>query len=142
MVRLFCFFEVVDRRCLFLFSLLCKVISLRIAAKLGEKADVFIPCQKLNWLSSALERLTDDIIREGEVYEATLSFRPRGCFLEEVSLHNHEKAYKTVKATKLGEKTIIHLVGAQTGEKLSYLVPSSDLIYSSLMVYMRKKAKK
>lgn len=119
-----------------------KVIPFRSAAKLGKKADVFIPCQKLNWLSSALERLTDDIIREWEVYEATLSFRPRGCFLEEVSLHNHEKAYKTVKATKLGEKTIIHLVGAQTGERLSYLVPSSDLIYSSLMVYMRKKAKK
>ena len=119
-----------------------KVIPFRSATKLGKKADVFIPCQKLNWLSSAGERLTDDIIREGEVYEATLSFRPRGCFLEEESLHNHEKAYKTVKATKLGEKTIIHLVGAQTGEKLSYLVPSSDLIYSSLMVYMRKKAKK
>ncbi len=119
-----------------------KVIPFRSAARLGKKADVFIPCQKLNWLSNAGERLTDDIIREGEVYEATLSFRPRGCFLEEVSLHNYEKAYKTVKATKLGEKTIIHLVGAQTGEKLSYLVPSSDLIYSSLMVYMRKKAKK
>lgn len=79
---------------------------------------------------------------KGGVYEATLSFRPCGCFLEEVSLHNHEKAYKTVKATKLGEKTIIHLAGAQPGEKLSYLVPSSDLIYSSLMVYIRKKAKK
>ena len=116
MVRLFCFFEVVDRRCLFLFSLLCKVISLRIAAKPGKKADVFIPCQKLNWLSDAGERLIDDIIREGEVYEATLSFRPRGCFLEEESLHNHEKAYKTVKATKLGEKTIIHLAGAKPGK--------------------------
>ena len=36
---------------------------------------------------------------------------------------------------------VIHLVGAQNGQKLTYIVPTSDLIYASLMVYMRKKAK-
>lgn len=118
-----------------------KVIPFRCGAALDKKATVYVPLSKLNYLSEDGERITDDEPSEGPVYEATLDFRPRGCFLSESTLHNDEKAYKTVKATRLGSKTVIHLVGAQNGQKLTYIVPTSDLIYASLMVYMRKKAK-
>ena len=118
-----------------------KVIPFRCGAHLDKKATIYVPLSKLNYLSEDGERVTDDEPAEGPVYEATLDFRPRGCFLTEPILHNDEKAYKTVKATRLGAKTAIHLVGAQNGQKLTYIVPTSDLIYASLMVYMRKKAK-
>lgn len=119
-----------------------KVIPFRCGALLDKKATIYVPLSKLNYLSEDGERVTDDEPAEGPVYEATLDFRPRGCFLTEPILHNDEKAYKTVKATRLGAKTAIHLIGAQNRQKLTYIVPTSDLIYASLMVYMRKKAKR
>ena len=76
-----------------------------------------------------------------QIHDAELDFRPRGCFPREETLHNHEKAYRIVRLVGLGKRTLIELKGLQKGEKLLYKVPNSDLIYVSLIVYMRKKEK-
>ncbi len=109
--------------------------------KIGETLTLGVEEGKLNLASEGGERLTDDIVSELEPHEATLEFRPRGCFLSEGSLHNHEKAYQLVRLVKLGKKSIIELKGKEKGESLRYLVPSNDLTYVSMMVYMRKKLK-
>ena len=107
----------------------------------GKEIALYVPLEKINLVAPDGERLTDDVDIEGEVYEASLAFRPRGCFLKEEVLHNHEKAYKIEHAIPLGRKTILHLAGSEKGEKLLYLVESNDLIYDSMMVYMRKRLK-
>ena len=108
----------------------------------GQKVDLYVQLDHLNYIDEDGERISDDEPVNDHVYPATLTFRPRGCFLSEAELHNDEKCYKTIRSVRLGKKTLLHLEGAETKQKLLYLVDSSDLIYSSLPIYMRKKRKK
>ena len=107
----------------------------------GQKVDLYVQLDHLNYTDDDGERISDDEPVNDHVYPATLTFRPRGCFLSEAELHNDEKCYKTIRSVRLGKKTLLHLEGAETKQKLLYLVDSSDLIYSSLPIYMRKKRK-
>lgn len=111
------------------------------AYRKGQKVDLFVDLDNLNYADEEKQRITDDVEVDTTVYPASLDFRPRGCFLTEDELHNDEKAYKTVRAIRLGKKTLLHLEGAETHQKLLYLVESSDLIYASLPIYMRKRRK-
>ncbi len=119
------------------------VISFRSAKKIekGAATTLYVPLSKVDLVAAEGERLTDETDVEEEVYEASLSFRPRGCFLKEETLHNHEKAYKVERSIPLGKKTVLRLLGSEKSERLIYLVESNDLIYDSMMVYMRKRIK-
>ena len=108
----------------------------------GDKIKVVVDWKAVDFLDGSGEILTSfEPISMGDVHKATLDFRPKGCFLKEAELHNHEKAYEVVNLKKLGKTALIYLKGLEAGERLVYLVEDSDLIYVSLAVYMRKKIK-
>ena len=120
-----------------------RIVPFRSSAPLskGDAITLYVPLSKIDLADENGNRLTDEKPVDCQIHDAELDFRPRGCFLKEETLHNHEKAYRIERLVGLGKRTLIELKGLQKGERLLYKVPNSDLIYVSLIVYMRKKEK-